>query len=583
MLRVVLQGRHCLHPASFTSARPLVVSLKFLHTSYACHTSALEEMKEKERAIRPEPLPPKMKMEPFVKNLFRGKIDPHIFAFPELDQGALEIVDDMKLEMEKFLNAENISTFSPGPRISSEFIEKLKQVGIFKANIPKQYGGLELSCTEMIALAEVYAKDLSLFHTLNTHVHYISSLFSNFASEELKEKFLPSLASGDLQIGFALWEENAGVDVSKLNCTADFFGSSFILTGKKKWVCNGGIADKFIVFAAEEKNPIGGVPDVVTCFLVDKHAEGVSARSMDTLGVNGYNAWEVTFDKTVVPMENIIGVQGEGLSILRSLINGKLTLTGAYAGLLRDLLNATVHHAINKETFGKPLIEYHIVQQHLAEAATRIYALESISFMTADLYDNVEDPDIEVETAIVKLHSSETLLFVLQKCMAVLGSDAYLKDKPYERILRDALFSPMVESSADSLRMTIALHCLSHVGKNFQEHVIERRNPLFYPAKALKYMYTKQMKFFDIDPDYKAVVHEHCHPSLETPAELLEKAVILLGRCTEETLVRWGKDIDDQQMNLARLADIAVDLYVSAAVLARSSRAHQAVLGSLAD
>lgn len=536
-------------------------------------SSALEEVKQRERSLQPEPRRPKMRMNPYVKNLFSGIIDPDVFGYLELDQGSLNIVEEMKSEIQKFMNSENISKLSSEGRISDETISKLKELGIFKLNIPQQYGGMELTCAEMLRLCEEFSKVPSLFQTISTHLQFISPLFSNFASNELKEKYLPALASGDLQIGFALWEEHAGVDASNIQCRADFLGNKYMLSGKKQWVCNAGIADKYVVFATESDPSLIGTPNAnITCFLVDKNAEGVSAQSMETLGMNGYSAWEVTFDRTSVSKENVIGVPGEGLKILKSLLHGKFTLAGAYIGLLRDLINTTLHHAIRKETFGKPLVEHDLVKQHLGEAAARLYALESISYMTADFYDNIEDPDIEAEVAIVKLYSCESLKYILDRCLTILGSDSYLTNKPYARILRDVLFTPLVDTSVDTLRVTVALLGLRHAGASFQEKVLHSRNPLLFPKKAMRSL-VKYYWHFEDRTDVDHLIFDNLHPILGESADTLERAILDFGILTRDTLIKWGAELDTKQMNLARLADVAVDLYVSTAVLARSSRA----------
>ncbi|KAK3911996.1 Complex I assembly factor ACAD9, mitochondrial [Frankliniella fusca] len=569
MLRTVLYNgcliRH------LPPARDSTIFKRLSHISPLCMgKSTLEVVRERPRSVAPEPRKEKDKMPPYVKNLFKSKIDPNIFGYGELDLGALQVVQEMGEALERFMNEEKFILFEETPpQITSEVISKLKETGIFKVNIPKEYGGLELPLTEILYLAEVLSKDPSLFETVNVHIHYISNLLTMFASNEQKAKYLPSVASGDLQFGFALWEENAGVDVSSLDCSADFLGDSYVLNGSKRWVLNGGIADKFIVFASEAKGVSKGSADTITCFLVDKHAEGVQSKSMDTLGLNGFNFWEISFNNTRVPVENVIGDAGQGISILRSLLHGKFSLAGARTGLLRALLNKTIHHAINRTSFGKPLINNEIVKHHLAEAAACLYGLESIAYMTADLYDNIEDPDIGVETAIVKLYSAQTASLVVQKCNTVLGSDAYLRDKPYEKIMRDVLYYPMVETSADALRITIAMLCLQHVGNFMQETVYQRRNPLFYPAKAVK----EYFSFIYEEEGFTEIVYEHVHPSLEVGAKNLERAILRCGKTTEMALSRWGKEIEQRQINLARLADIAVDLYVSTASLARSSRA----------
>ncbi|XP_034248809.1 complex I assembly factor ACAD9, mitochondrial-like [Thrips palmi] len=568
MLRLFSQGRHV-----SSSANLICVSQRLLHRSSPYLSSALEEVKQRERSLQPEPRRAKMKMSPYVKNLFRGLVDPFVFGYLELDQGSLNIAEDMKSEIHKFLESEDLSVLNSGGRISDETIAKLKELGVFKLNIAQQYGGLELTCAEMLKLCEEFSKVPSLFQTLSTHFQYISPLFSNFASHEQKEKYLPALASGDLHIGFALWEEGAGVDVSSIQCRAEFLGDNYILSGTKQWVCNAGIADKYVVFASDGDASNIGTPNAkVTCFIVDKNAEGISAKSMETLGMNGYSAWEVTFDKTVVSKDNLIGLPGEGLKILKTLLYGKFSLAGANIGLLRDLLNTTLHHSIKKETFGKPLVANDIVQQHLAEAAARLYALESITYMTADFYDNIEDPDIEAEVGIVKIYSSESMKYIAERCLKILGSDCYLTNKPYERVLRDMLFTPLVDTSVDTLRMTVALLGLKHAGSSFQEEVLHNRNPLLHPKKVMRGLF-KSYVSWDREPDIDHLIFENVHPTLVNSADTLEKAIFDFGKITEETLVKWGAELDSRQMNLARLADVATNLYVCTAVLARTSRA----------
>jgi acyl-CoA dehydrogenase family protein 9 len=463
-------------------------------------------------------------------------------------------------------------------QIPQQTLDQLKAFGLFGQQIPEEYGGLGLNATEYARLGEVTSTDGSIAVTLAAHQAIGLKGILIAGNEDQKCRYLPRLATGEWIAAFCLTEAGSGSDAASIQARAKLSEDkkTWILNGRKIWISNGGLANLFTVFAKTEKvNHIGEKHDVVTAFLVERDFGGITnGKPEDKLGIRGSNTCEVSFENTPVPAENVLGEVGDGFKVAVNILNsGRFSMGSSAAGVLKRLIGLTAEHAITRQQFGKPLMEFELIQEKFAKITCLTYAMESMAYLTAGMLDAYENPDCAVEAAIVKVFSSEGCWYGVSECLQILGGLGYMKDYPYERILRDARIAMIFEGTNEILRIFIALMGVQHAGIELQETVKKLRNPLMNPNFVIYQLWQRRRQSSD-SPKLNLGLDGYLHPSLQVSATLLEYCVLRLQYGVEIVLTRHGQTIIDQQMMLKRLADVAIDIYAMTAVLGRASRSY---------
>ncbi|XP_013380799.1 acyl-CoA dehydrogenase family member 9, mitochondrial-like [Lingula anatina] len=413
---------------------------------------------------------------PFVKNLFSGVLSKEVFTFPQIGHKEdLEVLDRLIKPVEDlFKESVHSGAIDRDAEIPEKIITQLKELGLFGLEVPREYGGLDLSVTESAQFAEVTGADCSISMTLAAHhgLGLKSILLSG--NEEQKAKYLPKLATGESIAAFCLSEPDCGSDISSIETTARLTeegSSKVVLNGTKNWVVNGGIADVFIVIAKGKfKNEQNNTFEKLVALIVEKDFGGVTvSEPHDTLGTRGCNTCTVHFDNTPVPVENSLGELGEGQEFaLRILECGRVGVGAAAVSLLKNLLASVVQAAISRTRFGKKLCEFDLIKERVAKITETIYAMESITYHTAGLMDTYEEPDTGLEAAILKIFSSEGVFTCVDECLHILGAEGYLRDQPYEQYLRDARMMAGFPGTNDVTRLFIALRGIQHASKDLQ-------------------------------------------------------------------------------------------------------------------
>ncbi|XP_067931544.1 complex I assembly factor ACAD9, mitochondrial-like isoform X2 [Watersipora subatra] len=499
-----------------------------------------------------------------------------MLVFPEVcSEEELADLEAMVEPIEKFFDNLDSTAMDREANIPDTVLETMKSLGLFGLQIPEEYGGLNLNATKFARIAEITGRDGGLSVTLAAHQSIGLKGILIAGTEEQKQKYLPSLASGEKLAAFCLTEPSSGSDAASIQTKAQLSpdGKQYLLNGSKIWISNGGIADIFTVFAKTPfKNQEGEVKDKVTAFIVERSFGGVTnGPPEDKLGIRGSNTCELHFDNTPVPVENVIGEVGGGFKLAMNILNGgRFSMGTSCAGALRKLVEKTMEHALTRKQFDKELIKFELIQQKFAKMAIAIYAMESMAYMTAGIIDAYQKPDASIEAAIVKVYSSENTWIVVSECLQILGGLGYMKSYPYERYLRDARILPIFEGTNEILRLYISLTGFDYVGKYYQDAVRKLNNPM----NNLGFIW-KQARLRYKERNVKKstwLLHEHTHPLMESEANSLESYTKQLRSTVELLLARYKRDIVDQQMPLARVADVVSDLYGMTAVLARVSR-----------
>ncbi|XP_059735855.1 complex I assembly factor ACAD9, mitochondrial isoform X2 [Bos taurus] len=499
------------------------------------------------------------------------------FPFPEVSRDELNEINQFLGPVEKFFTEEVDSRkIDQEGKIPDETLEKLKSLGLFGMQVPEEYGGLGLSNTMYARLAEVIGLDASIAVTLAAHQSIGLKGIILAGSKEQKARYLPRLASGEHVAAFCLTEPASGSDAASIRTRATLSAdkSHYVLNGSKVWVTNGGLANVFTVFAKTEVvDSDGSVKDKITAFIVERDFGGVTnGKAEDKMGIRGSNTCEVHFENTRVPVENVLGEVGGGFKVAVNILNsGRFSMGSMVAGMLKKLIEMTAEYACTRKQFNRNLSEFGLIQEKFALMAQKAYVIESMAYLTAAMLDAPGFPDCSIEAAMVKVFSSEGAWTCVSEALQILGGLGYMRDYPYERLLRDSRILLIFEGTNEILRMYIALTGLQHAGRILTARVkeLKRGNVTTIMETVGQRLRDSLGRTVDLGLTGKLGV---VHPSLADGAHKLEENVYYFGRSVETLLLRFGKTIVEEQLVLKRVANVLINLYGMTAVLSRASR-----------
>ncbi|XP_058422358.1 complex I assembly factor ACAD9, mitochondrial [Diceros bicornis minor] len=514
----------------------------------------------------------------FAKELFLGKIEKkEVFPFPEVSQDELNEINQFVGPVEKFFTEEVDSRkIDQEGKIPHDTLEKLKNLGLFGMQVPEEYGGLGLSNTMYARLGEIISLDASIAVTLAGHQAIGLKGIILAGSEEQKAKYLPKLASGEHIAAFCLTEPASGSDAASIRTRATLSEDKrhYVLNGSKVWITNGGLASIFTVFAKTSVvDSDNSVKDKITAFIVERDFGGVTnGKPEDKLGIRGSNTCEVRFDNTRVPVGNVLGEVGGGFKVAMNILNsGRFSMGSAVAGMLKKLIEMTAEYACTRKQFNRNLSEFGLIQEKFALMAQKAYVMESMAYLTAGMLDQPGFPDCSIEAAMVKVFSSEGAWQCVSEALQIFGGSGYMRDYPFERILRDTRILLIFEGTNEILRMYIALTGLQHAGRVLTARVneLKRGNVTTIMETIGRRLRDSLGRTVDLGLTGKLGA---VHPSVADSASKLEENVYYFGRTVETLLLRFGKTIVEEQMVLKRVANILINLYGMTAVLSRASR-----------
>ncbi|XP_042092620.1 complex I assembly factor ACAD9, mitochondrial isoform X2 [Ovis aries] len=442
--------------------------------------------------------------------------------------------------------------------------------------VPEEYGGLGLSNTMYARLGEVIGLDASIAVTLAAHQAIGLKGIILAGSKEQKARYLPRLASGEHVAAFCLTEPASGSDAASIRTRATLSADKrhYVLNGSKVWITNGGLASIFTVFAKTEVvDSDGSVKDKITAFIVERDFGGVTnGKPEDKMGIRGSNTCEVHFENTRVPVENVLGEVGGGFKVAMNILNsGRFSMGSTVAGMLKKLIGMAAEYACTRKQFNRSLSEFGLIQEKFALMAQKAYVMESMAYLTAAMLDAPGFPDCSIETAMVKVFSSEGAWTCVSEALQVFGGSGYVRDHPYERFLRDSRILLIFEGTNEILRMYIALTGLQHAGRILTARVkeLKRGNVTTIMETIGQRLRDSLGRTVDLGLTGKLGV---VHPSLADGAHKLEENVYYFGRSVESLLLRFGKTIVEEQLVLKRVANVLINLYAMTAVLSRASR-----------
>lgn len=342
-------------------------------------------------------------------------------------------------------------------RIPPELIQKLGALGLLGAAFPPEYGGGGFGEVGYCLMQEEISRGcLSTATFIGAHQSIGANAIYIGGTEEQKKKYLVPLAEGKMIGAFALTEALAGSDSFNLRTRAHREGENWVINGEKLWITNGSIADVVSVFARTERGISG--------FIVETKTPGYTAGPPEKkMGIRGSVTTPITFDNVRVPKENLLGDDGRGFFIaMKTLDAGRLGLGAACLGAAKEMVELSARYAKERKQFDVPISQFQAIQFMLAEMATLVYAMESIVYRTAAMYD--AGKPISRQSATVKLFCSESLDKVTDMAVQIHGGMGYSRELPVERFYRDSRINRIFEGTNEIQRIVIAREVLKKNG-----------------------------------------------------------------------------------------------------------------------
>ncbi|MCX6123930.1 MAG: acyl-CoA dehydrogenase family protein, partial [Proteobacteria bacterium] len=392
-----------------------------------------------------------------------------------------------------------------------------------------------------------------------------------YGTDAQKKKYLPKLASGEMIAAFCLTEANAGSDAASLKTKAIKDGDHWVLNGEKIWITNGGIADFFTVFARGESDASGKAK--ITAFIVTKDMPGVSSGPHeDKMGIRASSTTTISLVNVKVPHENILGEVGAGFKVAMNVLNsGRTGLGGGCVGGMKFMIEQSTKQAKQRKQFDQPISNFGLIKQKVGRMVVSCYAAESCVNMVAGMVDRGLK-DYAVEAAISKIFATEALWEVVDEALQIAGGNGFMREFPYERIMRNSRINRIFEGTNEILRLFVALTAMNDVGANLKEVASAIGNALHDPIKGFGILSDYAKRRVGQATGFVKIEMVKAHPAIAEHARTYEELTRKLANAADRILRKHGKKIMNKQFATRRLADIMIDLFVLACVMSRVSQ-----------
>ena len=283
----------------------------------------------------------------------------------------------------------------------------------------------------------------------------------NWGSEELKQAYVPRVASGEIQASYCLSEADAGSDVASMRARAVRDGDDYVLTGSKYWITNAGISDLYTVFAKTDPDAGGRG---ISCFLVEKEWGIRISKHEDKMGLRGSPTGEVILDEVRVPASHRIGAEGQGFTIAMHTLDRSRPTIGAQAvGIAQGAIDVSGAYMKQRQAFGGPIADLQGLRFMLAEMAMRNEAARALIYRACAMVDDDPTGELTKFGAMAKAFASDAAMSITVDAVQLLGGYGYTKDFPVERFLRDAKVTQIYEGTNQVQKVVIARELLKHL------------------------------------------------------------------------------------------------------------------------
>ena len=333
----------------------------------------------------------------------------------------------------------------------------LGKLGFLGMTIPEAYDGMELDAvTYLLAIEEFAAADAGVAVSLGIQNSIPATMLLWHGTEAQKSRWLKPLARGEILVGFALSEPDAGSDPSRMRAQAVREGSGWVLNGMKAWATNAGTADLMMIMVRTDTPEARRGAKGISTFIVPTDTRGYRpGKPEDKMGLRASNTATIALEDLRLPAEALLGEEGMGfVYAMEGLDNGRLGVAAQAVGIARRALAHTVAYCAERRQFEQPLRHFQAVQFKLADMATRVAAARTLMLAAAQAKDRGER--VTQQAAMAKLFASEAAMWVTTQAIQLFGGYGYMRDYPVEKLFRDAKVTEIYEGTSEIQRIVIA-------------------------------------------------------------------------------------------------------------------------------
>lgn len=506
------------------------------------------------------------------RGFFEGSVDSSIlFPFPRItdeeDARVTAFLGELMPWLERRVDRAWVDEHE---RLPDGVLDELRAMGLFSISIPAEYGGMGLSQSAYCRVFEaVTAYDVGLGIVLGVHLSIGIKGIVLAGTDEQKRLYLPKAATGEWMASFALTEPGAGSDAQGIASRAVLGDDGhWVLNGDKIWIGNASFSEVIVTFAQTPVQRRGETVDRVTAFILRPDMPGFSrGEPLRKMGARGSNQTELHFRDVRVPPENVLGEVGEGFKLAMRILNsGRQGLSAGAAGGVRQCLEMATAFAREREQFGRPIAGFETTQGKLAAMAADAYTAESVAYFTTGLADR-GDVDYALESAAAKVWNSDALDRAVDELVQIAGGRGFVKGYPYERMYRDARITRIFEGTNEVLRLFVGLSGMQGPGEYLRRIGKALRNPVKGLGLLSEFASGRvRMAMGGGEPE----IAGDTQPALRRHYDYLAAHTRDLRAAVERVIRRHGKEVVERQFVVARVADMAIELYVRAATLSRT-------------
>lgn len=472
------------------------------------------------------------------------------------------------LDAEVHPNLDRIDKMEEG--LMAGLLTKAGELGLMGVSVPEEYGGFGKDFNTSMLVAEVAGAGFSFAVALSAHTGIGTLPILYYGNEEQKKKYIPKLTTGEWKASYCLTEPSAGSDANsgKTKAVLSADGKHYVLNGQKMWITNGGFADVYTVFAKIDED------ENLSAFIVERNFPGLSLNEEEKkMGIKGSSTVQVFLNDCMVPVENLLSERQNGFKIAVNILNiGRIKLAVAAIGGCKQCISTAVAYANEREQFERPISKYGAIRYKLAEMAIKVFVSESASYRIGqnidDAYDNLVAGGMDaakaklksveqfaVECAMMKVHGSETLDYVVDEGVQIYGGMGYSAEAPMDRAYRDARINRIFEGTNEINRMLTVDMMLKRAMKGELD--------LMGPAMEVAAELMSIPDFGEQDDSLFAEEKRYIAG--------FKKAVLMVaGAAVQKLMMTLAKE----QEILMNIADMLIELYVAESALLRVEKLH---------
>ena len=446
------------------------------------------------------------------------------------------------------------------PGLMVGLLHEVADLGLLGASVPEEFGGMGVDFITDTYLNEEMGRGHSFTAAYAAHTGIGTLPILYFGTEEQKKKYLPGLANGTIKASYCLTEPGSGSDAlgAKTKAVLTEDGKHYIINGQKMWITNAGFADIFTVFAKIDND------ENLSAFIVEKDFEGITLNPEEhKMGIKGSSTRQVFFNDCKVPVENLLSERQNGFKIAVNILNlGRIKLGGGTVGASKEVTTLAIRYANEREQFGRPISKYGAIRYKLAQSAIRTYASESAIYRASENMEQATEHLVEtgmdaikaklkgteqyaIEAAIIKVHASETLDYVVDEGVQIYGGMGYSAEAPMDRAYRDSRINRIFEGTNEINRMLTVDMMLKRAMKG----ELDLMGPASKVAGELMSI-----------PDFGGSDDESLFSKEKKYIAGFKKAILMVaGGAVQKLMQQLGKE----QEVLMNLADMLIELYVS--------------------